>query len=298
MYKETLDVLMEDINDHNNIKETILKNQLQYHFTDKNKENKNVMDNAAVIVRRILSRFPLGNIIGIQPITSEEIPTIKSSGLEYEVEVDTRPLQCGYPCRPSDKELETQSGLDLECEINYACSTEIEIEIVAVFLHLIGQYATEINIDVKGFEDTRGVTDAITAAVIDAHANWIVVPALILAILQSDKHTKYKQGGEPHGTMGDLMHVGQLTINNKEVTVYCSLWGLGDTILVGSKDMNNEDTPIVYAPKTMLVYGDKMQHPDTKEEFISLMTQYAKFIHHGDCQEQYRKIIINFLEKC
>ena len=57
MYKQTLDILMEDINDHNNIKETILKNQLKYHFTHKNTENKNVIDNTTVIGSSRLINF-------------------------------------------------------------------------------------------------------------------------------------------------------------------------------------------------------------------------------------------------
>jgi len=76
-----------------------------------------VMDNAAVIVRRILSRFALSKIIGIQPVTDKKNPTVVSGGLTYDIDVVTRPLQCGYPDMPK-ADIKIHNGIDFECEIN------------------------------------------------------------------------------------------------------------------------------------------------------------------------------------
>ncbi len=291
MYKETLDILMEDINDHDNIKKQILKNQLEYHFTTKNKESVDRKNSGAIIVRRILNEFTLGDIIGIQPITNKENPTVVSGGINYEVDIVTRPLNIGIP-DITDADLKIMDGINFEAETHQAVGHGVETGIVNEFLNLIAKYATEINIDVNGFDDIELVTATIEAAVIDTDANWIVISPMILAIVQSYKHSTYKVGDETPGTMGDLKNVGWLTIDDKEVQVYCSIWN-SDIVLVGSKDPNREDTPIVYAPETMILSDTRESREGELSDITMLDTRYARFIHHYDCREKYRKITIN-----
>jgi hypothetical protein len=294
MYKETLDILMEDINDHDNIKETILKNQLEYHFLCKNEENRSVISNATVITRRVLSRFAINKIIGVQPVTDKKNPSIVSGGLKYDIDVCSRQLSTGYP-NISKKDLETMNGLDIECEINQACTHEIETEIVNEFLGLISQYAPEIRATVKGIdlEEIDNISKTILDAAEEINANWIVTSPMVISLLQSSKNIDYIVSTEKHGTMGDIQLVG--TVNNINLYFY-SLWSSVDDniVLIGSKDPDSEDTPIVYAPEIMIMVGDKIQRKGDFEKITPFMTRYGKFVNHSAVEDQYRKISVEF----
>lgn len=287
MYKETLDILMEDINDHNNIKENILKNQLKYHFSNKNQENESAISSAAVIVRRVLSNFTIGEIIGIQPVIDKDKPIIISDDTGYYIETSTRPLNTGLP-EISEKDLETMNGLDLQCEINLACATEIGIEITNEILHTIANHAPEINITLPNYDD-HVLIDTIENAVKEVKGNWIVVPPIVLAMLQSTENPKYKSQGKVSITDGAIIHVGQL---NDDVKIYCNTFMRDNMILIGSKEPNNEDTPIVYAPETMLVLPDGEY--EVSEDFTPLLTKHEIFAHPYGTKMKYRKISINF----
>lgn len=282
MYKQTLDILMEDINDHNNIKETILKNQLKYHFTHKNTENKNVIDNTTVIVRRILSDFNIGNVIGIQPILDDD-HSIISCGLKYNIGVATLPVNTGYP-EPSPKDLET---INLEAEINHACALEIESEITNEFVALISQTATELSIEADSYINNTISKTTISIAN-EINANWIITSPVLCSILQTNDNFKSDSSSNGH-IMSGLMYIGTL---NDDIKVYTTLYGVDNTILVGSKDPDSEDAPIVYAPKTMLVLPDGEY--DTSEPFTPLMTRYGKISDVHAAKLKYRKISINF----
>ena len=285
MYKEILDILMEDIDDHDNIKEQILKNQLEYHFTNKNQDNKNVMDNAAVTVRRILDRFPLSNIIGIQPITDKENPTIVSGGLTYDIDVTTRPLQAGYPEIKPGNRPEGICQSDYEAEINQAVAAEIEVELVSEFLGLIADNAPEIKLKAH-YWAVDIITETIKSAVKEVKANWIVTSPVMISVLQTSND--FVSGSEGVGLMGDIMFVGWLD----NVAVYSSLWNIGDSILIGNKDPDSEDAPIVYAPEVMILSGNKDTHNEFGNTFTRLHTRCGKYIHIHDVNDQYRKITL------
>ncbi len=286
MYKETLDILMEDINDP--FKETILKNQLKYHFLNKTPENKDAIDCSTVIVRRILSNFNVGKIIGIQPVIDDKTKII-SDGVEYDIKIDTRPFQT---CKPeiSYKDLETINGIDLEAEINQAIAAEIAIEITSELLKTISDNIKNnliIDASFTNIKNIKDVVNAIKNEMKEVDANWIVVSPAVLAILQSDSKSRYKTGDEQQGTMDSLSQVGWLD----DVAVYCSLW-TDDTILIGSKDPNSEDTAIIYAPKTMMIVGDK--ESSCGEDRTPLLTSGATFVNLEAVKRDYRKISINF----
>ena len=90
--------------------------------------------------------------------------------------------------------------------------------------------------------------------------------------------------------MGDIQLVG--TVNN--INLYCSLWSNVDDniVLIGSKDPDSEDTPIVYAPEIMIMVGDKIQRKGDFEKITPLMTRYGKFVNHSAVEDQYRKISV------
>lgn len=287
MYKETLDVLMEDINDHNNIKQTILKNQLQSHFTNKTPENKNVQDNAAVIVRRILSNFTLGEIIGIQPVIDKEAPIVTIGDVEYDIDIATRNLQTSYPDM-SKGDLRIYNGIDLECEINEACALEIETEITNEFIQIISQNATPLSASVD-FPNSNEITDMVISAAKEINGNWIVTSPVLVSMLQSGNKFKSDSVGVGH-IMAGLMYVGTL---NNNIKVYTSLYGVGNAILIGNKHPDREDTAIVYAPETMIVVGNRTK----KSEFdVSTMlhTRYEKFIMAAMAKKEYTKLSITF----
>ncbi len=279
MYKETLDILMEDINDP--IKETILKNQLEYHFKNKTPENKIAIDCSAVIVRRILTNFNIGKIIGIQPITTDN-PTVLSDGVEHKIKTNTRVFTTSKPdINPED--LKTMNGIDLEAEINQAIAAETEMEITSEILKIISD-----NITNNLIMDNGDVVNVIKNEIKEINANWIVVSLAALTILQSDPKSRYKTNGGKHGTMGDLLQVGWL---GDDVDVYCSLL-TDNTVLIGSKDPNAEDTAIVYAPETMMMVGDKKSRDG--KQYTPLLTCGATFVNLEAVKQQYRKISINF----
>lgn len=295
MYKETLDILMEDINDHNNIKENLLKNQLRYHFTNKNKENKDVMDSAAVIVRRMLRRLPLNEIIGFQPIMDKDDPFVLYRDVEYNIDIIHKPLQIRFSDINSSEnfDLKTMYGLDINTEIIYAASLEIETEIVTEFLNLISEHATEMKIEAKVWEIDK-IINAIISTVndIDLGADWIIVSPLIVAILQSDK-TRFESDLGGHGTIGELQQVGWLNVVDN-IPVYCSLWNQNDTILVGWADTSIEETPIIYAPETMIMVDNKQRDTLASKEYTQLSTRYGKYVNVEDAKARYRKLSINF----
>lgn len=279
MYNETLEILMEGINDP--VKETILKNQLSYHFNNKILANKNVIDNSIVIVRRIINNFNIDNIIGIQPVTNKEKPNIISNGHEYNIDVTTRSLQCVFPNINDTKYL--------EAEINEAVAAEIEIEIVNEILKAISDNITDnliINVSFTSSESIRDLNNTLINEIKKVDGNWIVVSPVALTLLQADHESKYKSAGEKHGTMGGLLPVGLLDEN---VAVYCNLW-MDDMILIGSKIHNKEDTPIVYAPETMVVVGIEENHNENSH--FPLLTKGATFVNMDTVKERYRKILI------
>jgi len=288
MYKETLDILLEDINDHNDVKTQLLKNQLEYHFTTKDIERQRVLDCSVPIVRRVVDRFRLADLIGVQPITNEKNPTVISGGLKYDVALQDEPYKCSYP------DLAEYSML--EGEINQAIGHEIESEIVSTYLNIIAEYAPEITFTLTDSwerESLVALADTIEEAIYEIGANWIVVSPLVLSLIQSNPEADYNQDstGEKKFTMGDLQLIGSFN----GVPTYCSLHlpNDGATILIGYKDHESEDAPIVFAPKTLIQVGFKARN-DFDDPYYPLSSRQAKFIHIHNVEDQYRKITIKY----
>jgi len=285
MYKETLEILMEGLNG-DPIKEIILKNQLEYHFTNKSEKNNNDISCAAVIVRRILDDFILGEIIGIQPISDKNNPTVIMNGETVPADVRKRHFQTAAP-EITMKDLQYVSGLDLSAEINSALALELENEITAEFVNIILRHASKYKDSFSEDTSSEDMSEAIIAAAEEVDGNWAIVAPVDIALLHMSGN--YNRAGTTRGDMmGGLVHVGVL---NNNINIYCHLHADGN-ILIGKKEQGNEETPIVYAPETMLMIGESISL-DGFGSKIPLYTSYSPEIS-VDAENKYRKIITNY----
>jgi len=290
MYKETLDILSKDITEP--FKKTILENQLKYHFKNKTDENKIPMDCNAFIVRRILGDFNISKIIGVQPITNKD-PVVISEGVEYEITPNTRKLQARSPVL-DDIELNSLYALDLEAEMNIAIAAEVEGELTKNLMKIISDNiisATTIK-SVAPFLNDHGmsVTDLIIKQAKEVDANWIIVSPMVISLLQINCNIKTNE--ERSGGHDNLMLMGWI---DDDISVYSTLWA-DDEVLIGSKDPDSEDAPVIYAPETMLMVSGKKRAKNEFSEHFDLYTKEAMFVNTSAVFKKYRKIIVNFEE--
>lgn len=290
MYKEMLDVLLEDLNDPTGAKQTILKNQLSHDFANKNKENRGFLMTCNYVVRSILNHLTINELIGIQPVTPTNLKIV-SSGIEWDIFTVTRPLSTCWTLEALE-DIRSMNGLDIEAELRSALAIEIEHEITAEIINKIDQvasYSGSKNIIFESFED---ITKCIIEEVREVDGNWIIISPTILAMLQSSKDATYKQtdGVRLGFSAGSITNAGVIDENIK---VYVNTYGDEGTVLIGSKVENREDTPIVYAPETMLM---PVKRDANGEEVFgavwNFMTRSALFVEPVAADAIYKKLVI------
>jgi len=274
MYKETLDVLMEGINEP--FKRAILENQLHYHFTDKTEENKNAMDCSVGIVRRILENFDITKIVGVQPIKNDNSVVI-SGGIEYITTPNKRVFQARFPI--------LSIGNEIEAEINEALAGELEFEITNKILETISENiidSSKISIS-YGVKESKITANILKKKIKELDANWIVAPPSLISILQASGNFESKYGKSAMCSGAAL--VGWF---NGNINTYSSI--MHDVILIGYKDPNSEDAPIVYAPETIMNIGNIQN--DGFDEYFNLYTKDAIVVNNDIVKKRFAKISI------
>lgn len=293
MYKEILDALLDGLDDPTGVKTPIIENQLRYHFANKTKETEDLQNDSAIIVRRVLDKLYISELIGVQPITPDN-HEITSCGIEYEALPESRPLQCRWTI-DAIEDIKNINGIDLHCEMIHAIAVEVENKITQEIVNKIDQvasYSGSKNIIFESFEDMEDITKCIIKEVKEVDGNWIIITPTILAMLQSSKDATYKQtdGVRLGFSAGSITNAGVIDENIK---VYVNTYGDERTVLIGSKVENREDTPIVYAPETMLM-PVKMD-ANSEEVFGTVwnfMTRSALFVEPVAADAIYRKLVI------
>lgn len=276
MYKETLEVLMEGINDP--IKEQIIKNQLIYHFKNKNPDNMYAIDNSVVIVRRVLEEFNIADIIAVQPIAklNNECITVTNDDNE---EIDTFTTNLAFNEIPQ-----------LQPEINQAIANELDHSITSKIIEAIYSYApypvnnSEITIDLTKKLFPKNFVDDIVTVTDEVSAEWMVVGLAELTIFRS--HDDFISNNcDVTRLSGGLEFVGTIY----SIKVYTAL-SIIDTILIGSND--DENPPIIYAPETMLIVGKSVDNTngDIRNELLSSSEIFTDLV---AISERYRKVSTN-----
>ena len=295
MYKETLDVLLEGLDDPINFKKTLLENQLKSHFANKNKENEILQNDSAIVARHIVDMLSINDIIGFQTLSLKD-PKIISSGIEYDVVPVTRPFQARWSTEAME-DLKNLHGIDIRCELISALANEIAYEITSEIVGRIDQVASyngtiEMVLNPEDVLDHSDIiNDIIISETKNVDANWIVVSPSIHLMLQVGKN--FKNYSKVKNNLGDsgFSCVGMLDENIK---VYSYLFQDEGTVLIGSKVEDREDTPIVYAPETLLMPA-KSDIPAVEEGFGTMWnfeTRYSLFVEFAAAEAIYRKISI------
>lgn len=296
MYKEILDAFLEGLDDPTNFKKALLENQLNYHFVNKNEENESILNDSALVAMRVIDRLSVNDIIGFQTLSLKN-PKIISSGIEYDnVPLTTRTFLARWTIEALE-DLKNRNGIDIQCELISALANEIAYDITAEIvgrIHQVASYNGTIE-TVLNPEDVLDHSDIINDIIISetkkVDANWIVVSPSVHLMLQVGKnfknYSKVKNNFEGSG----FSCVGMF---NKNIKVYSYLFQDEGTVLIGSKVKNHEDTPIVYAPETLLMPA-KSDISAVEEGFGTMWnfeTRYSLFVEFAAAEAIYRKISI------
>ncbi len=298
MYNETLEALLEDIDDPTQFKRSLLENQLRYHFANKTKENNDIINDSVVMVRRIIDKLTINECIGIQTLDLKN-PKVISSAIPYDASPVTRPLSARWTVEAME-DIKNANGIDIHSELMLAISTEVVHEITAEIINKIDQVASYAGVITKdycnyGTDPTREyIKDMIISNIKDADGNWIIVSPFVVAMLQNCKDSKFKPDNpeiRKWGFDGPLSYMGML---DKTIKVYSYAYFKEEIVLIGSKVEGREDTPIVYAPETLLI-PVKRHIPNSVHDHRTIwafMTRYSLFVEPVAADVIYRKISI------
>ncbi len=294
MYKETLQALGEGLQEPVYIKKAILENQLKYHFANKNEENESIHNDSVAIVRRVVNMLNINELIGFQPLSLED-PKIMSSGVEYDAIIPvTRPFRAGWSMEAME-DMKTLHGIDIHFELITAMSTEIENEITSEIIRKIDQvagHAGTVEADFSGtdiLEQAAMIKQTIISNVREVDGNWIIISPFIVSMLQSCNDSEYKQTESSTWNKSSLTYMGTLDENIK---VYSNMFLIDDnTVLIGSKVEDREDTPIVYAPETLLMPNSR-EIPEGFGTMWGFNTRYSLFTEPVSADAIYRKLSI------